>query len=291
MRPSPTAARVYQPQLVRDIVGPGRHGGPAVPEEDPAQDEGAGERPEGDAQCGPEHGRSLRHTYNLVDLPIKVAGKSGTAEFGTRDSKGRLPFHSWFVGFVPKDLRHGSFDDTDSQLIVLAFAYDSRTKGNVGDRDREVLPAAPLRDQEGLPAPGPPQARQLLPEQLMGVIRAEPARVTDWAAKSVGAAWRAFDLQLATYAGLLVAIGLVMAYTNSVEAGTVPLEAGTTFSRGLMWAAIAVVVFIVATVVRLSLAQDAGLADLRPPARPAGPDARDRRAASADRLAGSRSGR
>ena len=36
----------------------------------------------------------------------------------------------------------------------------------------------------------------------MGVIRAEPARVTDWAAKSVGAAWRAFDLQLTTYAGL-----------------------------------------------------------------------------------------
>ena len=44
----------------------------------------------------------LRHTYNLVDLPIMVAGKSGTAEFGTRDSKGRLPFHSWFVGFVPE---------------------------------------------------------------------------------------------------------------------------------------------------------------------------------------------
>ena len=31
---------------------------------------------------------TLRHTYNLVDLPIIVAGKSGTAEFGTRDSKG-----------------------------------------------------------------------------------------------------------------------------------------------------------------------------------------------------------
>ena len=82
----------------------------------------------------------------------------------------------------------------------------------------------------------------------MGVIRAEPARINDWAAKSVGAAWRAFDLQLATYAGLLLAIGLVMAYTNSVEAGSVPIEAGTTFSRGLMWAAIAVVVFVVATV-------------------------------------------
>ena len=60
----------------------------------------------------------------------------------------------------------------------------------------------------------------------MGVIRAEPARISDWAAKSVGAAWRAFDLQLTTYAGLLVAIGLVMAYTNSVEAGGVSLAGG-----------------------------------------------------------------
>jgi rod shape determining protein RodA len=81
----------------------------------------------------------------------------------------------------------------------------------------------------------------------MGVIRAEPARVTDWAAKSVGAAWRAFDLQLVTYAALLVAVGLVMAYTNSVEAGSVAVQADTTFSRGLMWAAIAVAVFVVAT--------------------------------------------
>ncbi len=81
----------------------------------------------------------------------------------------------------------------------------------------------------------------------MGAIRAEPARVTDWAAKSVGAAWRAFDLQLVTYAGLLVAVGLVMAYTNSVESGSVTVEADTTFSRGLMWAAIAIAVFVAAT--------------------------------------------
>jgi len=81
----------------------------------------------------------------------------------------------------------------------------------------------------------------------MGVIRAEPARVTDWAAKSVGAAWRAFDLQLVVYSGLLVAIGLVMAYTNSVESGSTPLEAGTTFTRGLMWAGIAAITFILAT--------------------------------------------
>ena len=81
----------------------------------------------------------------------------------------------------------------------------------------------------------------------MGVIRAEPARVTDWAAKSVGAAWRAFDLQLATYAALLVAIGLVMAYTNSAQNGATPLDAGSTFTRGLMWAGIAALTFIIAS--------------------------------------------
>ncbi|MDH5244749.1 MAG: rod shape-determining protein RodA [Chloroflexota bacterium] len=81
----------------------------------------------------------------------------------------------------------------------------------------------------------------------MGVMRAEPARVTDWAAKSVGSAWRAFDLQLTTYAILLAAVGLVMAYTNSAESGSTPLEAGTTFTRGLMWTGIAAVVFIAAT--------------------------------------------
>jgi rod shape determining protein RodA len=80
----------------------------------------------------------------------------------------------------------------------------------------------------------------------MGVIRAE-SRVTDWAARSVGAAWRAFDLQLMTYAALLAVIGLVMAYSNSVEAGRSVLESGSTFLRGLMWAGIAIVVFTLAT--------------------------------------------
>ena len=81
----------------------------------------------------------------------------------------------------------------------------------------------------------------------MGVIRAEPVRVTDWASRSVGLAWRAFDIQLAVYATLLATTGIAMAYTNSVESGSTPLDAGTTFTRGLMWAGIAVVMFIVAT--------------------------------------------
>ena len=81
----------------------------------------------------------------------------------------------------------------------------------------------------------------------MGVIRAEPARMTDWAARSIGAAWRAFDLQLAAYAALLAILGLVMAYTNSVEQGQTVLSGGTTFVRGLMWTGIALIAFVIAT--------------------------------------------
>ncbi len=121
---------LYQPQIVRDVVGPdGQIVRPFEPKVLHTMDV-----PASALKTMRNAARNMvlvRHTYNLVDLPIKVAGKSGTAEFGTRDSKGRLPFHSWFVGFVPKDARNGSFDKTDSELVVLAFAYDSRTKGNV----------------------------------------------------------------------------------------------------------------------------------------------------------------
>ena len=69
---------------------------------------------------------TVRHTYNLVDLPIVVAGKSGTAEFGVRDRQGRLPFSNWFVGFVPKEPRKTASDPKgieavkreDSELVV-----------------------------------------------------------------------------------------------------------------------------------------------------------------------------
>jgi rod shape determining protein RodA len=80
----------------------------------------------------------------------------------------------------------------------------------------------------------------------MGLMRAD-ARVSDWAARSVGAAWRAFDLQLTTYAALLAAIGLAMAYSNSVEGGRSVLDPGSTFLRGLMWAGLAIVAFTITT--------------------------------------------
>ena len=81
----------------------------------------------------------------------------------------------------------------------------------------------------------------------MGVIRAEPARVSDWATRSIGAAWRAFDLQLAAYAALLGTIGLLMAYSNSVEDGQSLFDGGTTFARALMWTGLALIVFLAAT--------------------------------------------
>ena len=123
--------RLYRPQLVREVVGPD---GTVVK---PFKPDLVRKMPVSQAtlrtmRLAARATVTLRHTYNLVDMPVKVAGKSGTAEFGTRDAKGRLPFHSWFVGFVPKDPYKADFTRTDSQLAFLAFAYDSRTKGNAG---------------------------------------------------------------------------------------------------------------------------------------------------------------
>jgi penicillin-binding protein 2 len=121
--------KLYQPQVVRQVTGPD---GTVVRPFKPILIHKL-KVPSGVLKTMRLAARNVvlvRHTYNLVDLPIKVAGKSGTAEFGTRDSKGRLPFHSWFIGFTPKDPYNGSFEKGDSKLVVLAFAYDSRTKGN-----------------------------------------------------------------------------------------------------------------------------------------------------------------
>jgi penicillin-binding protein 2 len=72
-----------------------------------------------------------RHTYNLVDLPIAVAGKTGTAEFGVPDKNGILPYHEWFVGYVPANPYSDDFTNPDSQLAVLAFIYGGDSWGNV----------------------------------------------------------------------------------------------------------------------------------------------------------------
>jgi penicillin-binding protein 2 len=130
--------KLYEPRIVHDVIGPdGKVITPFTPTLIRKLDVKSNVFRE-----MREAARStvlLRHTYNLVDLPIVIAGKSGTAEFGTRDRQGRLPFHSWFIGFTPKDATKNANDPDglkalakgDSELVVLAFAYDSRTKGNV----------------------------------------------------------------------------------------------------------------------------------------------------------------
>ena len=74
---------------------------------------------------------TTRHTGNLTDLPIKISGKTGTAEFGVRDRAGNLPYHEWFVGYVPANPYVDDFSKSDSQLAVIAFVSGANTRGNV----------------------------------------------------------------------------------------------------------------------------------------------------------------
>jgi penicillin-binding protein 2 len=129
--------KLYQPQIVHRIIGPD---GEVVRDFKPKLIHQLAASP-AVLKTMREAARNvllLRHTYNLVDLPVVIAAKTGTAEFGLRDAQGRLPFHSWFVGFVagkayktaadPTGMN--AVDATDSQLAVVVLAYDSRTKGN-----------------------------------------------------------------------------------------------------------------------------------------------------------------
>jgi len=69
------------------------------------------------------------HAYNIRDLqmPGALSGKTGTAEFGTSTSPGGpLPFHSWFVAWVPSV--PGA---TDANLEIITFTYSAVVPGNV----------------------------------------------------------------------------------------------------------------------------------------------------------------
>ena len=68
------------------------------------------------------------HAYNIrdLDLPGALSGKTGTAEFGELTEEGTLPFHSWFVAYLPS-----SAGATDAELAVLSFNYSAVVPGNV----------------------------------------------------------------------------------------------------------------------------------------------------------------
>ncbi|HLA16802.1 MAG TPA: rod shape-determining protein RodA [Candidatus Limnocylindrales bacterium] len=83
----------------------------------------------------------------------------------------------------------------------------------------------------------------------MGTTQADAARLGDWTTSTIGSSWRRYDLQLTIYGALLACVGLAMAYTNTIASGDAALAPGSTFTRGLLWAAIAVAANVVATVV------------------------------------------
>jgi len=83
----------------------------------------------------------------------------------------------------------------------------------------------------------------------MGTTHADAAHLGDWTTSTIGASWRRYDLQLTIYGALLACVGLAMAYTNTIASGDPALAPGSTFTRGLLWAAIAVAANVVATVV------------------------------------------
>ena len=68
------------------------------------------------------------HASNIRDLrlPGTLSGKTGTAEFGTRNSEGILPVHSWFVAYLPS--KAGA---TDADLAIVSFTYSAVARGNV----------------------------------------------------------------------------------------------------------------------------------------------------------------
>ncbi|HET9416167.1 MAG TPA: penicillin-binding protein 2 [Candidatus Limnocylindria bacterium] len=68
------------------------------------------------------------HAYNIrdLDLPGALSGKTGTAEFGELTQEGTLPFHSWFVAYLPS-----AAGATDAELAVLSFNYSAVVPGNV----------------------------------------------------------------------------------------------------------------------------------------------------------------
>lgn len=68
---------------------------------------------------------TIGHAF-MPNAKLPIAGKTGTAEFGTsagKDSAGRnkLGFHNWFVSFLPKA------DNTDpsAEIAMVIFTFDS----------------------------------------------------------------------------------------------------------------------------------------------------------------------
>ena len=201
------------------------------------------------------------HAYNIRDLrlPGALSGKTGAAEFGVRRHD-VLPFHSWFVAYLPS--RPGA---TDADLAVVTFVLGGGA-GQCVAGGRQVLPAAVVRAENQDPATRP---ARLQPGggQLMGAVAVTSTLVDNVRARR----WRAFDLQLFLYVILLIGFGVVMGYSAGfAESGT---GGGLSQSvKTLIWTTIQADHLLRCRQHRLPLAADPHRADLRDRARPADAD-------------------
>ena len=209
-----------------------------------------------DADRRPQGRHAAGHTYNLVDVPIVIAGKSGTAEFGVRDAQGRLPFHDWFVGFVPKDLQRRASPSPTRSWPWSAFIQDANTVGNTATEMVKYFLQMHFGIKKDLRLLRPAEDGQLLrrlseligvpDERSMGVLSAE--RPGPGLGHALGRR-RLAHLRLAARdlrRCCWPAFGLAMAYSNSVATGVACSTGLDTSCAASIWPAIAIVVFIVA---------------------------------------------
>jgi penicillin-binding protein 2 len=66
-------------------------------------------------------------SQGISRMPLFVSAKSGTAEYGVRDSLGRLPYHNWMGGFVAPT---NDWSKNDSEFAYVAFMHGTNTAGN-----------------------------------------------------------------------------------------------------------------------------------------------------------------
>jgi penicillin-binding protein 2 len=128
---------LYEPRVVRDILGPdGQVVQPFRPQV--IRKLKVSSSALRTMRIDARHVVTGGHTFNLSREPFIVAGKTGTAENGTPNAHGNLPFHEWFVGWIPKDPWTHASDPggynavarTDAQLAFIAFSYQADTVGN-----------------------------------------------------------------------------------------------------------------------------------------------------------------
>ena len=66
-------------------------------------------------------------SQGISRMPLFVSAKSGTAEYGVRDSLGRLPYHNWMGGFVAPT---NDWSKNDSEFAYVVFMHGTNTAGN-----------------------------------------------------------------------------------------------------------------------------------------------------------------